>query len=197
MIRKHNLIDLQQAIRAFDESANISLSDETALVHYGIVESTSTAHFDVGSRLFNKIAEATGNIVRNVNGRRELMFSHDVVIHEGPHLGAKLDNGIYVYPIESIQNRFKYKGDLRDLSLPKPVEKAVLEKPAEVILDQSNFSEAEIEFAARCKRADWYYSYSDDIRVYRAGKAQCEGLKKEADEKGGVFTTIYKYFSTK
>lgn len=58
-------------------------------------------------------------------------------------------------------------------------------------------TEDEQVFEKLCIRADWYYSYSDDINVYRAGKAGCEQLQKEAGQLGGNFALIYKYYSTK
>ncbi|MNP89094.1 hypothetical protein D3C85_14940 [compost metagenome] len=198
MIRKSDLIAIQQQVRAYGLEHSVVFSDETSLIHYGIVESSAVAHVDVSSSLFIKIANDTGNAVTTNKGRRSLVMNDKVVIHEGTNLGKVMIDGIYVYPIEHIQSRLKIRGDLRDLSLPKAAEpKKAEEAPVKQIPTWDNMTEAEADFEARCKRADWYYSYSDDIRCYRAGKSQCEALQSEAASHGGVYSEIYKYYSTR
>ncbi len=46
-------------------------------------------------------------------------------------------------------------------------------------------------FRQRCVNNDWYYDYSDDNNVWRAGKERTEALKKEAETKGGLYLTYY------
>jgi len=52
------------------------------------------------------------------------------------------------------------------------------EAPLEVL------EEAQADFVKRVSKADWYYSYSDDLSVYRAGKAECDALKTEGKTLG-------------
>lgn len=37
-------------------------------------------------------------------------------------------------------------------------------------------------FEAACKKADWYFQYSDDHKVYQAGKVECVSLFQQAKE---------------
>jgi hypothetical protein len=37
-----------------------------------------------------------------------------------------------------------------------------------------------MDYASRCKKADWYYDYSDDHSVYTRGRNEIGGLQAEA-----------------
>ena len=42
-------------------------------------------------------------------------------------------------------------------------------------------------FRQRCRNNDWFYEYSDDSGIWRAGKERTEALEKFANEKGGLY----------
>ena len=124
-----------------------------------------------------------------------MYYRHDVTIYEGTNLGKEMVDGLWVYPFKSIKARLEIMGDRRDIRLPE-VKTTVEEiKDEKVVKTFDNLTEEQAAFEARCKAADWYYDYSDDIRVFRRGRDQCEALKKEAEVHGGVHLDIYKHYS--
>lgn len=53
------------------------------------------------------------------------------------------------------------------------------------------------EFFEACERFDWYYAFSDDHRIYKAGVAAAEKLQEEADEdvaKRAIFDAWSQHF---
>mgnify|MGYP000900376865 CR=1 FL=1 len=195
MIYKSNLASAQALVSCFAKDERVACSDETSLVLYGIMDCAVVAHFDVSSTLFAAAKQATGRPVTNLQGRRSLTLSDDVIIHEGTRPSIIRHEGIYTYPLEDIQTRFKLKGDRRDLSAPPA--RSVPPKSAPKGPTWGELSAEEQDYEARCKRADWYYSFSDDRMVWRNGRDCCEALRKEATAKGGVYVDIYKYYSTR
>lgn len=195
MIRKSNLMAIQNEITSFADGHTVVFNDETSLVAHGAMETIATAGVDMSATLFAKIAKAIGNTIQTKNGRRFMYYRHDVTIYEGTNLGKEMVDGLWVYPFKSIKARLEIMGDRRDLRLPEV--KAVVEevKVEKVVKTFDNLTEEQAAFEARCKAADWYYDYSDDIRVFRSGRDQCNGLKAEATKKGGVYLDIYEYYS--
>jgi hypothetical protein len=197
MIRKNDLLEIYTEIKNFGISHTVVFDDETSLVAHGVMDNKVVAGVDVSATLFNRIAEATGNIVRTSQGRRYLQYSHEVIIREGTHCGVEMKDGVHVYPFKNIKTRLEIMGDRRDLRLPEVKAAGKEVKVQKVVKTFDNLTEEQAAFEARCKTADWYYSYSDDAGVYRRGRAQCEGLKKEAEEHGGIHLDIYKYYSSR
>lgn len=197
MIRKSNLLEIYTEIKKFGISHTVVFDDETSLVAHGVMDNKVVAGVDVSATLFNRIAEATGNIVRTSQGRRYLQYSHEVVIREGTHCGIEMKDGVHVYPFKNIKTRLEFYGDRRNLQLPEVKEAETVKPKNTAPKEFVNLTEEQATFELRCKAADWYYSYSDDAGVYRRGRAQCEGLKKEAEEHGGIHLDIYKYYSSR
>jgi len=195
MIRKSNLMAIQNEISNFADGHTVVFNDETSLVAHGALETITTAGIDVSATLFAKIAKAIGNTIQTKKGRRFMYYRHDVTIYEGTNLGKEMVDGLWVYPFKSIKARLEIMGDRRDIRLPEV--KTVVEeiKDEKVVKTFDNLTEEQAAFEARCKAADWYYDYSDDINVFRRGRDQCNGLKVEATEKGGVYLDIYEYYS--
>ena len=48
-------------------------------------------------------------------------------------------------------------------------------------------------FEAACKKADWYFQYSDDHKVYCNGRAECMGLFQQAKEDDTLMDIFLKY----
>lgn len=48
-------------------------------------------------------------------------------------------------------------------------------------------------FEAACKKADWFFQYSDDRSVYRAGLAECQGLFQQAKQDDTLMEIFQKY----
>ena len=195
MIRKSNLMAIQNEISDFADGHTVVFNDETSLHAHGVMDTVSTAGVDVSATLFAKIAKAIGNGILTKNGRRFMYYRHDVTIYEGTNLGKEMVDGLWVYPFKSIKARLEIMGDRRDLRLPEvkaSVEEVKVEK---VVKTFDNLTEEQAAFEVRCKTADWYYGYSDDISVYRRGRDQCDDLKVEATKKGGVYLDIYEHYS--
>ena len=197
MIRKSNLMAIQNEISNFADGHTVVFNDETSLVAHGALETITTAGVDVSASLFAKIAKAIGNTIQTKKGRRFMHYRHDVTIYEGTSLGKEMVDGLWVYPFKSIKARLEIMGDRRDIRLPE-VKTTVEEiKDEKVVKTFENLTDDQATFELRCKAADWYYSYSDDLSVYRRGRDQCEALKKEAEVHGGIHLDIYKYYSSK
>lgn len=52
-----------------------------------------------------------------------------------------------------------------------------------------------IAYANKVKSHDWYFEFSDDSSVWRAGKKNEEALIKEAKEKGPEYEAIFKKYA--
>lgn len=61
--------------------------------------------------------------------------------------------------------------------------------------DPETLTKEEKEFEDSCRRADWFYGYSDDIRVYKAGKVHCDSLVATSKRLGGVYLQILKFYN--
>lgn len=198
----------------------------TALVVHGYMASTASVSLDVSSRAFRDLAEglSTANVQR-VNGTRWCSPIPDVYVREGIQLGDVLVGGIRTYSIAGIKARAELLatrpghlgwGDACvTLSViqahERKVEKAAERRAAEEetrLKVATNRQEIEegflkgadqqlVEFIDRCKRADWYYSYSDDLTAYRRGKEVCTELEATARTKGGVYKEVYAHYSTR
>lgn len=197
MIYNSSLKSVFDRINAFADGDRIVFSDETGLIHYGVMQCTAVANVDVSSTLLHRIAKATGHPLIKESGRNTLQLDHNIKLHEGANLGSvHVKEGYYVYPFENTKARLKINGYKGPLDLPEVKEPASLKKE-EKVPTWGELSEAEMDYEARCKRADWYYSFSDDQRAWRSGKAECEALQKEAMSNGGNYDLIYKYYSTR
>lgn len=54
-----------------------------------------------------------------------------------------------------------------------------------------------VEFISNLHGFDWFYSYSDDIKVYRNGQQRQQKLIDTAKEKGGLWQKAYDYYFNK
>lgn len=215
MIRKNEIIALAQEIQAYAPDCVVVATGTTALILHGVMDATTRAHFHVSSTLFEAIRVARHCFVAQVDGRRMMQVGHEISVHEGPYLDITSVDGVKVYTLESMRVRYELQGqgthlgalEARCLAGDIARHQVKLEElasvpadsvvPVKVLPNWGELTEAEQAYEARCDRADWYYSYSDDITVYRAGKASCEELKAEADKLQGNYSLIYKYYSTK
>jgi len=195
MIRKHDLLAIQNTLRQYAMEEKVVLNDESSLLFHGCKDSMVAVGFDVSSTMFAIIYNELRHPVFNHGGQREIKVNDLVIIREGMHLNRECVDGVWVYPFEDIKTRLKLKGDLRHLELPEVKPRAERVKVEKVVKTFDNLTDEQAAFEARCKAADWYYDYSDDIRVFRRGRDQCEALKKEAEVHGGIHLDIYKYYS--
>lgn len=51
------------------------------------------------------------------------------------------------------------------------------------------------DFRIQVRRHDFWYSYSDDGNVWRAGEDQRQAIEKIVKEKGGIYATYWHYFN--
>jgi hypothetical protein len=214
MITKTDLLAMQNQVLAYGPDERIALSDASGLLYHGIVKSAENGHFDVSATLFAAIVAATGNHVALIDGQRMTRIGDRITISEGTHLDIVKVDGLAMYTTESMRVRYELKGrgvrpfastharfayDLGQLQAkldnPPAAEPSAPVAPAEP--DFGVLTEAETAFLERYKRADWYYSYSDDPRVYRAGKAECEALEQESREHGGKYAAIHQHYSNR
>jgi hypothetical protein len=210
MVYKNQLLALQTQVQAYGPNRSVVAGAATSLVVHGVLDSVARAHFDVSSTLFEAAAaEHKVYFYASINGNRAFQIGHDLTLCEGVRLGVVMVDGIHVYDLETLYVRYdaRSRGEaiwaghisvkiaerLAELAKPKPEAVAPV-KPGPT---WGELNEAETAYEQRCSRADWYYSYSDDIRVFRAGKESCEKLKAEAAEQGGNYALIYKYHSTR
>lgn len=197
MIRKSNLLAIQNTIQSYSKDEKIVLNDESSLLFHGCKDYMVAVGFDVSSTMFSIIHQALRHPVFKQGGVREMKVDDLVIIREGMHINRECIDGVWVYPFEDIKTRLKLKGDLRHLELPEVKPRAERVKVEEVVKTFENLTDEQVVFELKCKTADWYYSYSDDRSVYRRGRDQCEALKKEAEAHGGIHLDIYKYYSSK
>lgn len=197
MIRKNDLLALQNSIRQYNLEEKVVLNDESSLLFHGCKDSMMAVGFDVSSTIFETIYRELRHPLFKQGGQREMKVNDLVIVREGMHVNRQCVDGVWVYPFEDIKTRLKLKGDLRHLELPEVKAREERVKVEEVVKTFENLTDDQATFELRCKAADWYYSYSDDLSVYRRGRDQCEALKKEAEVHGGIHLDIYKYYSSK
>lgn len=215
MIRKNEIVALAKEVQAYAPNETVVAAGTTALILHGVMEATTHAHFHVSATMFETIRAARHSVVATMEGRRMIQVGFAVWVHEGPYLDTTHVEGVKVYTLNGLRVRYELQGQgtqpgalearclagdiarhqvKMDELAAAPVGSAV---PVKVLPSWGELTEAEQAYEARCVRADWYYSYSDDITVYRAGKESCNLLKAEADREGGKYSQIYKYYSTK
>ncbi len=211
MFYKEQIRNLQQTLLEEMSDARFVAALETALAVHGVKDCSALARLDVSSGLFWHLARKYDRVVTK-DGNSNYIRHNDAYIREGTHADIVAVDGIFAYSLDGLKARYELHSQTRELSAlasryiasdiaafqarqakPKATPTAAVGAgPAWGELDAD-----EAEFEAQCKRADWYYSYSDDIGVYRRGKAHCDQLKAAADSKGGNYTLIYKHYSSK
>lgn len=211
MIYKNDLLALQAQVQQYYPDGKVVLSDESSLLVFGLKDSLVSVTFDVSASLFARAVKATGSSVFIKDGNKTTRICDLVYLAEGVNLGQVKVDGLLMYNLKSIIARFNYKGSMSgDSSLANRI---IAQRLAEYQEEQAKskqvvppatpqptwgeLTEVEQVFEQRCIKADWYYSYSDDIRVYRAGKEVCDSLEKEARANGGNHQLIYRYYSTR
>lgn len=215
MIIDYTLADvlaMQTKLSAISPSRDIVATSLTALFVHGVDTELHCLRFDVSASLFAAIVKATGaTVVDRKEEGRVAKVDVDTWIHEGTRLSKEFRNDICVYPLEDIKIRYEVQGRSNDYGLADHSrafaqkiqafqDKAAMPKPEPVVVvtpDQMGLDADEQAFADLCAKADWYYGYSDDIDVWRRGRDSCAALKATADGKGGKYTQVYKYYSSK
>lgn len=215
MIRKNEIVALAKEVQAYAPNETVVAAGTTALILHGVMEATTHAHFHVSATMFETIRAARHSVVATVEGRRMIQVGDAVWVHEGPYLDTTFVEGVKVYTLNGLRVRYElqgrgtHRGALEARCLAGDIARHQVKMdelaavpagavvPVKVLPHWGELTEAEQAYEARCVRADWYYSYSDDINVYRAGKASCGDLKAEADKQRGNYSLIYKYYSTK
>ncbi len=90
----------------------------------------------------------------------------------------KMQNNIKTKIDEGHQKGFKYAEDIY---------------ASEIETGDKDFD----NFRTLVKEFDWYYSFSDDINVYRKGKKAEQAILDIVADKKGIYETYWKYFSNK
>lgn len=174
--------------REDSQFSDIVLGDDASLIVHGILPSSTSITVHVSSTIFHHLLSKVRNYqIFNVANRRYIQYRDNVVVAEGLPIAAELKYGMRVSTLRSISERLKMKGDERWRDIPETAQ-ASEERP---------LSPEEEAFNERLKKADWYYDYSDDIRVWRAGVQQIAALRAEAEEKGGRFLELYRHHANK
>lgn len=209
-----------------ERKGGIVVSGFTALVVHGCMNRTVSISLDVSSHSFRDLTEGLPPAkIQKVSGAMMCSPRRDVYIREGINLGEALVNGVRTYSLTSIKDRAEllasrpgHTGWSDACSMlssiqhhEREVEEAASRKAAEeaarlkVVTDRQTAEERFLKdadpeligYVDRCKRADWYYSYSDDIAAYRLGKEVCTKLEAEARTKGGMYLEVYRHYSSK
>lgn len=174
--------------REDSQFSDIVLGDDASLIAHGILPSSTSITVHVSSTIFHHLLSKVRNYqIFNVANRRYIQYRDNIVVAEGLPIAAELKYGVRVSTLRSISERLKMKGDERWRDIPETAQ-ASEERP---------LSPEEEAFNERLKKADWYYDYSDDIRVWRAGVQQIAALRAEAEEKGGRFLELYRHHANK
>lgn len=208
MFRKADIARIQKEIQAYGIGEDCIAGDTTCLVVYGINDVTTTISFDVSRSLFDAILSAKDVSCQGTVNQRSLHYDHDVIVKEGVYGGEVMVDGVKVYNLAGLHTRFRLKGntsvpcriiagsikELMENQPTVPVVKPVT--PKTPTKEWGDLSVEEGRYEELCRRADWYYSYSDDASVYRRGKAECEQLEAKAAQ-GGNYALIYNYYSNK
>lgn len=214
MLTKTDLLAMYNEVQAIVPDAKVALADNTALFFHGIVKTARTATFEVSATLFETARQRTGNFVSTDLGVRGLFLRDEILLLEGVHGDIISQDGIPMYTLEAMRVRYELMGrgekpfassharfayDIGQLqaklAAPEPVAPAA---PVEhVEPDFGVLTEAEEAFRARCKKADWYYGYSDSLQVFKAGRACCDALKAESVQHGGNYAVLYQYYSSR
>lgn len=207
-----DVLAMQTKLAAISPNRDIVATSVTALFVHGVEPECKAMRFDVSASLFAAIVQATGATVTDskIEGRRAKVYA-DTWIQEGTRLGKVFRDGICVYDLEDIKVRYEIQGRSQSYGLAdharaaahkiqKFQDRQAMPKPEPVVVvtpDQMGLDADEQAFADLCAKADWYYSYSDDNDVWRRGRDSCAALKATADGKGGKYTQVYKYYSSK
>lgn len=225
MVYKNQLQELQEFIKSFNAHClhgagghEVIASDETSLVVYGILDNIEMPCFDVSSAIFTEVAKKWPvdmsdklNPTSIIDGR--------VKVRLGRNLGITVVDGIYVYDIASLETRFaiygrgmserctrfrrfaeelaNMKDEMRQARAKGTSQLGATCAQVERTAVWGALDEAEATYEALCKKADWYYSYSDDHSVFKRGREECAGLEKTANVNGGNYKLIYNYYSNR
>ncbi|ARV77175.1 hypothetical protein FDI21_gp004 [Pseudomonas phage Noxifer] len=215
MLKKSDLLAMYNEVQAIVPDAKVALADNTALFFHGIVKTANSAIFEVSATLFETARQRTGNFVSTDLGVRGLFLRDGLLLLEGVHADIVWQEGVPMYTLEAMRVRYELMGrgekpfassharfayDIGQLQakLAEPEPAAPVAQPvAHVEPDFGELTEAEAAFRDRCKKADWYYGYSDSLQVFKAGRACCDALKAESVQHGGNYAALYQYYSTR
>lgn len=209
MVNKSQLKELQEFIRSFitdgADGHEVITSDETSLVVYGILDNIEMPCFDVSSAIFAEVAKKWPVDTSNKLNPTSIIDGR-VKVRLGRNLGITVVDGIYVYDIDSLETRFAFYGRGMSESCTRSrrfAEELANKKDGATCAQVERtttwgvLDEAEATYEALCKKADWYYSYSDDHSVFKRGRDECAGLEKTANVNGGNYKLIYNYYSNR
>lgn len=153
---------------------------------------TSVITFAVGARVYEVLKDKT------LPDRVELVLGTPMNVD-------KTDT--YFVPTEtvaSLRSKVESKangGDVLASFTLRSIDKYLKDKePKEVQVKVKTWAEGELTeeervFEASCQKQNWYYGFSDDLSVYKAGEASDRALLVEKDRIGGNAKAIYEHYS--
>jgi len=211
MTYKEQLRALQESLLAEVPDARVVATLGSALVVHGFKASAYPMRLDVSGSLFQHLIKKYDCSIIQNSGDKILLFN-GAYITEGTFSDIVSVDAIKVYSLDGLRTRYEAQSRVGKLGsiaagyiaadIAAFQAEQAKPKPESVVTEVKGptwgeLDAEELAFEVECKSADWYYSYSDDLSVYRCGKAQCEQLEAVARNKGGNYALIYKHYSSK
>lgn len=190
MFYKADLLEIQQELLAKVSGARVVAALETALMIHGLAPVSTVARFDVSSGLYHYLIKKYNCQVFKL-GASEVIEYRGAYLMEGTYSDITQVDGIYVYGLNGLRMRYAVQGQTIEEAQAQPPEVAVAVNG----VNWGDLDTEEAAFEVECKAADWYYSYSDDLGVFKRGREKCDRLKAVAEAKGGKYAQIYRYYS--
>lgn len=221
MIYVNDVKKIVDRLKEISGSDNVVCNDKTSLLVQGFYPCIIGAGFMVPLSVYSALIDA--GVAKEICTHKAVVHlpeltGFEIVIEAGLRMVSVEVDGVKVTPVDHIRSRaLVIAGDIKNkgwstakvmLSMIDSVQaerKAALERDLErkLALEKKqlkswlpdSLTPEQRSYEDRCKSADWYYGYSDDLSVYKAGKAVCEELEQIAASNGGAYRAIYDYYS--
>ena len=216
MIYVNDVKKIAARLKEISGSDNVVCNDKTSLLVQGFYPSIIGAGFMVPLSVYSVLIDA--GVAKEICTHKAVVHlpeltGFEIVIEAGLRMAGLDVNDVKVTPVDNIRSRaLVIAGDIKNkgwstakamLSMIDSVQaerKAALERDLERKLTLKSWlpdslTPEQQSYEDRCKSADWYYGYSDDLSIYKAGKAVCEELERIAANNGGTYKIIYEYYS--
>lgn len=218
MYKLNNVSRVYFDLKALVGDNTVVASARAALVVHGVIDVCNMASFDVSATAFAIIAAEYKQPVLTVGGiRRTMLERGGVIIFEGTYIDTVPVNDIVTYKLEGMKCRSDAWGrpgsshNDKELhrSLTIAIEQhqekqvhaearaataALKDAPKVKRWNDSELTDDERKFEEACLAHDWYYSYSDDIIVWRNGNAKQLEIEADLKRVGGNAHAIFQFY---
>lgn len=221
MFNAKQIVEVVTGLEKKIGAGGVAVAGLSALCMYGMHRVVETIRLEASSTAFHQLSKQPGAKVYPL-GSQKMLTLGECVIMEGLRLGNKTVNGIEVCGLDGIKARsevlarrpgadgwaeacqllaiIEHHESQQKADEERTARLEQVREAAKAVKEASRpkaVTEDEQAFEARLRGADWYYSYSDSLAVYKSGKERCEALQREASEKGGNYVALYNWYSAK